>query len=456
MMSKDTKKIIIFASIMDYKNTEKYFEKMAAKGWMISKIGKMFHIFKKIEPRELDFNVSLLYKTSQFDYPDDIPYNDYEDLCRESGWEPCFRNDIFQIFHKEKDAEAMPIHTDSSEEYRIVKSVYIRAELFSIIMFAYLMFMGFYNIRKFNYEDLLSNLSIFSLVFPFFVGIMFLTMIVPAGVWFFVNRRNAREGRDLYFFSDKIIFVKRTIYNLSLLIYVLFLLFGIFENFSDGYVMLAAFIPVTLGGIVGSYCVKRFKTVKRTRKQNMVFFLVAISITIIVSISSVMIFVISTDRSSGEDLSNIGKGYLELSDFNSDAVATRSHGRNESSILVEEYRYHYETLGRKAGEDALYSVNTIYIEGKSQNITDYIFDSFMKDEEKYYYGYGYDNEVDVEFIDYIKPVDRLVWNADRGYYLKDDKSEVVIKSGNIIYFFDGDLDFSDKDIIEICRNKMNI
>jgi hypothetical protein len=80
----------------------------------------------------------------------------------------------------------------------------------------------------------------------------------------------------------------------------------------------------------------------------------------------------------------------------------------------------------------------------------------MKDEEKYYYGYGYDNEVDVEFIDYIKPVDKLVWNVDCGYYLKDDKSEVVIQSGNIIYFFDGDLDFSDKDIIEICRNKMNI
>ena len=455
-MSKDTKRVISFASIMDYKNIEKYFEKMAARGWLISKIGKIFYIFEKIEPRDIDFNVSLLYENTPYDYPDDTPYNDYEDLCRESGWEPCFRNDIFQIFYKEKDAEALPIHTDSSEEYRIVKSIYMKTEMFSIFMFAYFIFMGVYNVRRFNYEDLLSNLSIFSLVFPFFVGIMFLTMALPAGIWFAVNRRNAREGRELYFFSDKIIFVKRTIYNLSLLIYVSFLLFGIFGSFSDGYVMLAAFIPVTLGGIVGGYCVKRFKTVKRTRKQNKIFFLIAVSITIIVSISSLMIFIISTNRSSGEDLSNVGKGYLELSDFNSDALAARSHGRNKSSFLVEEYIYHYETLGRKAGEDELYSVNTIYIEGKSQNITDYIFDSFMKDEEKYYYGYGHDNEVDVEFIDYIKPVDRLVWKADRGYYLKDDKSEVLIQSGNIIYFFDGDLDFSDKDIIEICRNKMNI
>lgn len=455
-MSKDTKKKIIFASIMDYKNSEKYFEKMAAKGWMISNIGKMFHIFKKIEPKDLDFNVSLFYKTSQFDYPDDTPYNDYENLCKESGWDLVFSNNIYQIFCKEKDSEALPIHTDSSEEYRIVKSIYIKTELFTVLLFLYMMFMGFNNIRKFNYEDILSNLSIFSLIFPFFVGIMFLTMIIPAGIWLLINRRNAMEGRELYFFSDRIIFFKRTIYNISMFFYIAFILYGIFGNFSDGYVMLAAFIPVTLGAIVGGYCVKRFKTVKRTRKQNKVFFLVAVSITIIVSISSVMIFVISTDRSSGEDLSNEGKRYLELSDFNSDAVAGRSHGRNKSSILVKEYRYHYETLARKAGDDELYSVNTIYIEGKSEDISNFIFKDFMKDEEKYYYGYGYDNEVDIEFIDYIKPVDKVLWNADRGYYLKDDKSEVVIQSGNIIYFFDGDLDFSDETIVEICRNKMNI
>lgn len=455
-MSKYIKRVISFASIMDYKNTEKYFEKMAAKGWMISKIGKMFYIFEKIEPREIDFNVSLLYENTPYDYPDDTPYNDYEDLCRESGWQPCFRNAVYQIFYKEKDAYAMPVHTDSSEEYRIVKSIYMKTEKFSLFMFAYFIFMGFYNVRRFSYEDLLSNLSIFSMVFPFFVGIMFLTMALPAGIWFAVNRRNAREGMELYFFSEKTIFIKRTIYNITMFIYVSFLLFGIFGSFSDGYVMLAALMPVTLAIMVGIYCSKRFKTVKKTRKQNKIFFLIAVSITIIVSISSVMIFVISSDRSSGEDLSNVGKGYLELSDFNSDAVVGRSNGRNKSSILVENYLYYYEALFRRPSKDEIYSVRTTYIEGKNKKISDYIFNNYMEEEEEWFNKYGYGEEFDIEFVNSIVPIDTNLWKVDKGFYLQDDKSEVIIQSGNIIYVLESDVDFSDDSIIEICRNKMNM
>jgi hypothetical protein len=456
VMNKDIKKVFSFASVMDYKNTEKYFEKMAAKGWMLYEIGKMFYKFKKIEPSELDFNVSLLYENTPYDYPDDRPYKDYEDLCRESGWKPCFRNNIYQIFYKEKDVDAMPIHTDSSEEYRIVKSIYLKTEASSVLVFAYLMFMGVNSFSRFNYEDLLSNLSIFSLVFPFFAGIMFLTMIVPSGIWLVVNRRNAREGRELYFFSEKTIFAKRAIYNISMILYTFLLLIGIFGSFSDGYVMLVAFTPVVLGGVAGAVCVKRFKTVKRTRKQNKVFFLVVVSITIIVSLSTIMIFVINSERYSEVDLSKVEKKYLELSDFDSEAVAGRNHGRNESSFFVDDYQYYYETLGRKAGENELYSISTIYIESMNEGISDFIFKYIMMDEEENYYGNGYDNEFDMKFEEYIIPVDLTDWNADEGYYLQDDKSKIVIKSGNIIYYFDGYLDFSDEKTIEICRKKMNI
>jgi hypothetical protein len=455
-MSKDIKKVIIFASIIDYKYLGKYFEKMASKGWMISEIGKVNYIFRSIEPRKLDFDVSLLYENTSFDYPDDTNYRDFESLCRESGWELCLKNNIYQIFWKEKDTEALPIHTDSSEEFRIVKSVYLRTEFFTIILFGYLMIMGFNNVRNFNYEDILSNLSIFSLVFPFIVGLMFLTMVLPAVIWFTINRRNAREGSELYYFSDRIVKVKITAYMLFLIIYISIFLFAVIDNFTDGYIMLIAFIPAVLGIVVGKYCVKRFKSVKRTRKQNKIFFLIVTSITIVISINAVMFFVISTNGDSYDGVPEKGNVYLQLSDFNPDAVVGRSNGRNKSSILVENYLYYYETLFRKPSKDELYSVETIYIECKNKKIADYIFNGYMEEKEERFYKYGDGEESDIEFVDSIVPIDTNRWKVDKGFYLQEDNSEVIIQSGNIVYILESDVDFSDENIIEICRNKMNI
>ncbi|MBK5251547.1 MAG: DUF2812 domain-containing protein [Peptostreptococcaceae bacterium] len=85
-MNSNIKKQLFFTSITEYKTLEKRLEKMAAKGWMLSEIKRTFLVFKKSEPVDYTFNVSLFYKSTPFDYPNDEEYKDYRELCEESGW----------------------------------------------------------------------------------------------------------------------------------------------------------------------------------------------------------------------------------------------------------------------------------------------------------------------------------------------------------------------------------
>lgn len=45
---------------------------------------------------------------------------------------------------------------------------------------------------------------------------------------------------------------------------------------------------------------------------------------------------------------------------------------------------------------------------------------------------------------------------NRGFYLSNNKSEIIIQNGLYIYILDGDIDFSEKDIIEICKTKLSL
>ncbi|WP_304942856.1 DUF2812 domain-containing protein [Vallitalea guaymasensis] len=459
-MSKDTKKVIRFTSITEYKTLEKYLEKKAAMGLMLSEIKRNTLVFKKTTPRDITFNVSLFYHTTPFDYPNYEEEKDYRELCEDSGWEYCTSNELYQIFYKEKNVDAVPIHTDSEEEYRIIKNIFLKTDFIGMLVIALMLVMGFIQALNFDYSDLFSNISLFVIISPAFLLLIILFLYIPSLIWFIRNKINVARGKDLVYISYRTKLVL-TVMTWSLIaVYIICTFLAV----TDGYKNIKgviAFIPAIVSFIVGRYCYKRIKTKKNTRKHNIIFVLTISIITAIIFTSSITMSIMLTFTSfeNNDDVPEEIK-VLELSDFGTMDEPKRFHTHEKSSILVPVYIDYYESLGRKADENEIMTVSTTYIKCRNKSIADYVFDGYMEKQKKRsekrileYKEYG-DLEKAKEEESNISRLHNDLWEVDRGYYLWNNKSEIIIQKDTIIYILDSDVDFSEEEIINICKQKL--
>ena len=105
---------VYMGTIGDMKTLEQHFAEMAAKGWMIDKIGLFAHRYYAIEPCEKRFFVDFLPQITAFDYPENEDAQEYRRICEESGWRFIAANKQFHIFCADGDNPApVPIHTDN-------------------------------------------------------------------------------------------------------------------------------------------------------------------------------------------------------------------------------------------------------------------------------------------------------------------------------------------------------
>ncbi len=457
-MAKDKKKVIRFRSITEYKNLESYLNKMALKGWMLSEIKQTVLTFKKIEAKELEFNVSLLNNMSVFDYPDESINKEYNEICEESGWKKCTSNMTYHIYYKDKNSKATLIHTDSQEEYDIVKSVYKKTEFSNPILLLMMLVMSMVNSFSFNYKVLLGHRSLFNYSFPFIMLIITLILTVPSLIWFRINKENAINNKQLFSFSDKFVNMKN-LTQISLMVF--YSLAFIFSHFSDSLfgnsrVSLIIFFPTIVSLVLSYYFSKRFKTKKRTRKQNKRFFILSIIAFFIINMTVVTSIMFSNVGSYGRyEVVENKNNYLQLKDFYSDVIEEKNFLESDKSFFIKEYKS-YLSYGKNV---ELSSISTKYYEGINESITNYIFDDIIKEKNKNYNRY---NEYEIElgslekFEDILLELDTKVWEIDRGYFLNSTKTELILQLDNRIYYIYASLDFMDKSIINICREKLNL
>jgi|GEM_PF-3323739 len=140
-----------FYSISSYKYMERYFEEIAAKGSMITKITPFFFAFEKFEADEYDFKVITTVAKSMFNLKNNEGDNAVRDLCEASGWNFVTRSGIYSIYYKKKSTEALPIHTDEELEHKLLWKNYWRTDGFK---FFYLLFFALY------YSNMASGSSI--------------------------------------------------------------------------------------------------------------------------------------------------------------------------------------------------------------------------------------------------------------------------------------------------------
>jgi len=93
----DKKYRIEFFSPRDIAGMAHRYEKMAATGWLIENTKGFFHRYRKIQPRQMKFEIVYINAASDYIPADDRQLSFYE-ICRESGWYLAAKNDKKHIF----------------------------------------------------------------------------------------------------------------------------------------------------------------------------------------------------------------------------------------------------------------------------------------------------------------------------------------------------------------------
>ncbi len=443
-MSFNTKKVFKLHSVVEYKNLESYFEKMALKGWMLKEIKKGFYIFDKVETMALEFSVNVFYESGPFDFPDDDAEKTLIEFCEDSGWHHCTGTQMYQVFYKEKGKEVLPIHTEPEEEYQYIRKIVMKTELFVLPMIIMFLGMGYINVRLVDYEDIFSNAVMISRIWPFCVALLFTITVYTPIVWLVKNRINLNQNKKLMHFSDRHIKIKYTLYYGVTGIYLILLGMMFFDSFSSiGLSILPLVVLLFLPMIAVIFMMKRFKKVKSDRFKNMLKYIIVSIGAFVISIAGVL-FLISSDSLHLFNGKIKEETVLELSDFG-DYDVKHTHLFKSHSVFTPVYLEYYESVDRSDKSLNIRNVETIYIECISEKVAEYVFDNTLKDQLKY------------EEADYkLEKIPLALWSVDEGYYLFETKEKLVLRKDKTIIIIDGDMDFTNDKIIEICKNKLKI
>ncbi len=98
-------------SLYDHTGMAAHLEKMAAKGWLLEKIGTGGWTYRRIEPRQLRFAVTYYSEASLYDPKPTEGELTFQEYCKEAGWIMAASNAQLQIFFNE-DPDAIPLETD--------------------------------------------------------------------------------------------------------------------------------------------------------------------------------------------------------------------------------------------------------------------------------------------------------------------------------------------------------
>ena len=107
---------LILYSYYDRTGIAKHLAEMAAKGWMLDKLGSWSWRYRRTEPRTLHFAVTYFPSASQFDPHPSEEQETLWDFCAAAGWELVTSSAQVQIFYNEQE-HPVPIETDPAVEF---------------------------------------------------------------------------------------------------------------------------------------------------------------------------------------------------------------------------------------------------------------------------------------------------------------------------------------------------
>ena len=200
---REHRRILTNFSFYDPRTIQNKLEEMAAKGWMIRKVGNLFWTFEKIPPQKLRFAVTYFPGASEFDPWPSQKQLDKEAFCAQDGWKLVLRWDAMQIFCNDRE-DAVPIETDPVPQVenirRVMKKKVLATQLFTAVLMLGYVYFQLTRIWKDPADYLSNGFYLFSL--PVWV-LLFLAAIREAWTYFFWSFRAKRAAEDGVFLPVK-------------------------------------------------------------------------------------------------------------------------------------------------------------------------------------------------------------------------------------------------------------
>ena len=175
---------------------EKWYEDMAKEGWQIEKIILPFiHKFKKAEPEDVRYKVSLAPNEGSFSAFSKDELSDFDEMVKDYGWhlvDRTFNMNVYKLDEGSQDS----LYNDEKEEIEILKKG-IRGEIISLgTIFMVFVFLVFSITSRFFSRDIFySNYTIF--MWPACI-LFFLFNALALGDYIFFRKRN----KDVNSISD--------------------------------------------------------------------------------------------------------------------------------------------------------------------------------------------------------------------------------------------------------------
>ncbi len=459
-------------NIYDYPLTEEYLEKMAKMGWLLHKIAlKNIFIFKKIE------NADIEYSIVPFDYAlaenekSKIDFDEYRDLIESSGWNYIDRTNIFQVYYN-RGIDNIDIFTDRESEYNSLVKVTKRKLITTLLYVLLLIVFVFLEIKYKSYLRVEYIRDIKEYILPITIFLYtFLNIFDSFCNIIFIYKNSKLNGEIKFFNSNTLNKTNRffsfiyIIYPIILAIILLYFYFYIGDKIDINRFFLP-FIPLVVMSIHDKFNKKKKVWTDYREKDRY-----TIRKVITVFIMIIVVFFLASEITQGK-LSkpkyseNIisDYSYLKTTDFNINTVEKGSLIEKKSFLTNIGYNY---ISGEKD------SIITEYTDCRNENIAKELFNRYIADRKKgirnieevleSFRSDNYpkdglskneliDRNTEIEVKKNIIEVDNNIWDVDEGYYLSNNKESIVLRKGNIVYYFSG-IDFSVDKNIEIVKNK---
>lgn len=394
---------------------EKWYEDMAKKGWQIEKIILPFiHKFKKAEPEDARYKISLAPNEGSFSAFSKDELRDFDEMAGDFGWhlvDRTFNINIYKLDEGSRDS----IYNDGKDEIEILKKG-VRGETISfIINFIVLGFLAFFVFSQFFSKEIFySNYLIF--MGPAAI-LLFLFDALALGDCIFFKKRNKDVKSISEIKFSRFTFSKGFVLIFYIPLILIILAFGseflIPSGASNSFVMLISLLPTLIMFSFIYFYRKKIKAMNIKRKEKK---FILISMVVLISlITNVFIFTLidkfSTDNEVEKEI---------VGDF----VKTRER----KSFLTESCDY-YSSEKNKLG------IRKTVV--KSQDLAENLFERILK----YFMRDPY-------WADYVKDISEA-YPYDKTYILLDGEKYLILNK-DVVLEVSGDLE-DDKVQEEIAR-----
>jgi len=384
---------------------EKWYEDMAKKGWQIEKIILPFiHKFKKAEPENVRYKISLAPNEGSFSAFSKDELRDFDEMAGDFGWhlvDRTFNINIYKLDEGSQDS----LYNDGKEEIEILNKG-VRGEIISLginfIVFAFLVL--------FLSSQFLSS-DIFYSNYTIFMGPACLLLILfdalALGDYILFKKRN-KDAKDLSQIKfSRLTFSKSYIlllyFPLALMLLALISGFLLSNGDSNPSLMLISFIPALV--IISFIYLFRKKikamNIKRSKKK----FILISMIILIVIFTNVLTFILIDKFSTSNEVE-------------SQVVGDFTKTRERKSFLTESCDY-YSSEKNKLG------IRKTVV--KSQDLAKILFERILKKSMKHPYR-----------ADYVKDISQK-YPYDRTYILSEEKDYLILYK-NVVLEVSGNLE----------------